>query len=41
VSSWYRQGGTMSGAEIADRYVALALALVGAQAPAGEHPASA
>jgi AcrR family transcriptional regulator len=34
VSSWYRQGGSMSGAEIADRYVELALSLVGA-APAG------
>jgi AcrR family transcriptional regulator len=30
VSSWYREGGSSSGAEIADRYVALALATVGA-----------
>ena len=30
VSSWYRKGGSSSGAEIADRYVGLALAAVGA-----------
>jgi AcrR family transcriptional regulator len=33
VSSWYRAGGSMSGSEIADRYVELALALVGARPP--------
>ena len=32
VSSWYRAGGSLSGAEISDRYVELALKLVGVRA---------
>lgn len=40
VSSWYRAGGGMSGAEIADRYVALALALVGALPNGGGEPSA-
>ena len=34
VSSWYRAGGSLSGAEISDRYVGLALKLVGVPADA-------
>jgi AcrR family transcriptional regulator len=40
VSSWYRPDGSLSGAEIADRYVGLALAVVGATRSTTSSPAT-